>query len=76
MILGGKVTVDTPTGSVAVPVPEASEAGKRLRLKGKGLPRYKASGSGDLYLTLRPLLPTSLSDEQRRLFRQLQSLPA
>ena len=73
MVLGGKINVDTPTGQVSVPIPEGSPAGKRLRLKGKGLPRYKASGQGDLYLTLRPELPTTLTDAQRDLFRQLQN---
>ena len=71
MVLGGKVTVDTPTGAVAVPVPELSQNGKRIRLKGKGLPVYKQSTTGNLYLTLNAQLPTSLTDEQRQLFQQL-----
>ena len=71
MVLGGKTTVETPTGSVAVPVPELSGLGKRIRLRGKGLPRYRADGHGDLYLTLVPRLPTSLTDQQRELYRQL-----
>src|SRR4029078_10582106 len=38
-ILGGKVAVPTPTGSVAMTVPKWSNTGKTLRLKGKGAPR-------------------------------------
>jgi curved DNA-binding protein len=71
MVLGGKAMVQTPTGAVNVPVPELSQNGKRIRLKGKGLPKYKISGNGDLYLDLRAELPTSLTDEQRSLFENL-----
>ena len=71
MVLGGKIQVQTPTGAVNVPIPELSQNGKRIRLKGKGLPKYKASGTGDLYLDLRAQLPTSLTDEERKLFEQL-----
>ncbi|TXF90160.1 J domain-containing protein [Neolewinella aurantiaca] len=72
MVLGGKVMVQTPTGAVNVPIPELSQNGKRIRLKGKGLPKYKASGSGDLYLDLLAQLPTSLTNEQRELFKKLK----
>lgn len=71
MVLGGKVTAATPTGAVAVPVPELSANGKKIRLKGKGLPKYKQAGNGDLYLTLQALLPEKLTEEQRTLFQQL-----
>lgn len=73
MVLGGKTTVETPTGTVNVPIPELSQNGKRIRLKGKGMPKYKASGSGDLYLDLRAQLPESLTSEQRELFEKLKS---
>lgn len=68
MLLGGKITVDTPTGAVNVPVAEATQNRKRVRLKGKGLPHYKADGHGDLYLDLNATLPERLSDEERRAF--------
>jgi curved DNA-binding protein len=71
MLLGGKVTVQTPTGAVSLPVGEATQNGKRVRLKGKGLPRYKSSGSGDLYLDLTVKLPESLSTAEREAFKQL-----
>ncbi len=73
MVLGGKVEVTTPTGSVNVPIPELSQNGKRIRLKEKGLPRYKGSGNGHLYLDLKAQLPTTLGVEQRAAFEQLQS---
>lgn len=71
MILGGKVPVQTLTGTVNVPIPKLSQNGKRIRLKGKGLPKYKATGHGDLYLDLQVRLPESLTAEQQSLFEQL-----
>jgi curved DNA-binding protein len=71
MVLGGKVTVETLTGSVNVPIPKLSQSGKRIRLKGKGLPVYKGSGNGHLYLDLQVRLPESLTTEQQSLFEQL-----
>lgn len=54
-VLGAKVTVPTPEGPVALAIPKSSSSGKRLRLKGKGVP--KPGGAGDLYVTLRIVLP-------------------
>ena len=71
MLLGGKLTVDTPTGAVSLPVAEATENGKTVRLKGKGLPKYKSSGNGDLYLELRVRLPERLSPEEKEAFTRL-----
>jgi curved DNA-binding protein len=71
MVLGGKVTVETPTGAVNVPIPALSQNGKRIRLKGKGLPVYKGSGNGHLFLDLQVRLPESLTAEQQSLFEQL-----
>jgi curved DNA-binding protein len=74
MVLGGKIVVSTLTGDVSVPIPKLSQNGKRIRLKGKGLPNYKATGQGDLYLDLKVLLPTSLTEEEINTFEQLRSL--
>jgi curved DNA-binding protein len=71
MLLGGKIQVQTPTGAVNLPVQETTPNGKRVRLKGKGLPEYKKNGNGDLYLDLTAKLPESLTDEQRELLRRL-----
>lgn len=71
MVLGGKITVTTPSGAVNVPVPKLSQNGKVIRLKGKGLPVYKKEAAGHLYLTLNVQLPELLTDEQRELFEQL-----
>ena len=55
-VLGGKVTVPTPTGAVSMTIPANANTGRVLRLKGKGAPR--ADGTpGDEYVTLRVVLP-------------------
>ncbi|MBE7184874.1 MAG: J domain-containing protein [Methylobacterium mesophilicum] len=55
-VLGGKVSVETPTGRLAVSVPAWSNSDKVLRLKGKGLP-VRTGGHADLYAHLRIMLP-------------------
>ncbi len=58
---GASVTVPTPTGDVKVAVPAGSRSGSRLRLKGRGI--QKKHAPGDLYLVLRPTVPTSQDPE-------------
>lgn len=55
-VLGTKAAVETPTGRLAVKIPEWSSSDKVLRLKGRGLPE-KAGGHGDLYAHVRVMLP-------------------
>ena len=55
-VLGGKVTVPTPTGSVTMTIPKWSNTGAVLRLKGKGVTRA-GGGSGDELVALKIVLP-------------------
>ena len=72
-VLGDALTVDTLHGPVKVKLPAGSQAGKTIRLKGKGFTRYKKDGEyGHLYLTVRVKLPERLTTEQRRLFEELR----
>ena len=56
VVLGGKILVPTPGGTVTVMVPRGSNTGKVLRLKGRGVPAG-ANQRGDEYLTLQIMLP-------------------
>jgi len=56
-VLGGKVTVPTLTGPVALTVPPNSNTGAVLRLKGKGIPARGSEPAGDLYVRLVVTLP-------------------
>ena len=65
-LLGGEVAVPTIKGTnVMLKIPELTQNGKSIRLKGLGMPRVNGSGSGDLYARVRVRLPESLTDEQK-----------
>jgi curved DNA-binding protein len=68
--LGTQVRLQTLKGMVNVRVPAGSSSGRKIRLKGKGLPDSR-SGPGDLYAELRIVVPQSLTDQERRLFEEL-----
>jgi curved DNA-binding protein len=68
--LGTTVAVETPDGEAKVKVPAGTSSGRRLRLRGRGLPNPKGT-AGDLYAEARILVPRKLSAEERRLFEEL-----
>ncbi len=61
-LYGATVEVPTFQGSVKVKVPPGSQSGRKLRLKGRGVPR--GEGTGDLYLTLAVRLPAEAPDDE------------
>ena len=72
-VLGAEVAVPTPEGSVRVKIPAGSQPGKKLRLKGRGLPSGKET-RGDFYVMLAITLPKTVSDEERKLWEKLAAL--
>jgi len=75
--LGCSVDVLTFDGLQNVKVPEGSQAGSRLRLKGFGVPHLNSSARGDLYVHLAVKVPQKLTRDQRHLLEQLRDvLPA
>jgi DnaJ-class molecular chaperone len=74
LVLGGDVKVPTLSGQVAMTIPEGTQNNRLLRLTGKGMPRVKGGGVGDQYVRLIGQLPLSLSDKERKLFKELSSL--
>jgi len=66
--LGGSVSVQTPSGTVEVTVPAGSQSGRKLRLKGRGIP---ANPPGDLYLILDVVLPPANNDKARALYQAM-----
>jgi molecular chaperone DnaJ len=65
-MLGADVRVPTFQGEVTLKVPEGSQSGRRMRLKGRGAPSLKGGAAGDLYLTLQVKVPENPSPEARR----------
>ena len=74
-ILGGEQIVETMDGKVKMKVAPGTQNNTKVRLKGKGFPIYKKDGHfGDLIITYSIDIPANLSDKQKDLFREIQSL--
>ncbi len=69
--LGGKVEVATLDGKIQLNLPKGTNSGKKLRVSGKGLPK-KNGGAGDLLVEIEIHVPKDLSEEEQRLFGDLQ----
>src|SRR3954452_651112 len=72
--LGGKVEVPTPEGAVQLSVPSGTEDGKLLRIKGRGAPRLKGSGKGDVLARIKIQVPKKVNKKQRELLEALQKV--
>lgn len=68
--LGGTLEVPTLGETENVTLPAGSQFGDRITLRGKGLPRLRRGGRGDLVLHLRVVVPRKLSGRQRELLEQ------
>ncbi len=68
--LGGTVELPTLSGKVEMKIAPGTTAGRKLRLKGKGLPK-PAGGEGDLYATVQIVNPHSLGEREKELYREL-----
>ena len=66
-----KLSVPGLNGEETVKIPEGTQTGEIIRLKGKGMPDPHGGGKGDLYVNIHVEIPTKLTREQRRLFEQL-----
>lgn len=73
-VLGTEIEVPTLDGQVAVRVPPGTQPDFVLRLRGKGLPPFEGGPRGDLFVRLQVHIPEHLSEQERRLFEQLQML--
>ncbi len=73
-VLGGEVQVPTPKGKLALKIPPETQNGRIFRLAGQGMPHLGKSRQGDLMAKVSVVLPTSLSDKEKELFRQLSQL--
>jgi molecular chaperone DnaJ len=72
--LGTKVEVPTPEGAVSLKVPAGSESGKLLRIKGRGAPKLRGNGKGDVLARLKIAVPRKPTKKERDLLEQLQKV--
>jgi curved DNA-binding protein len=73
--LGTSVAVDTPGGEAKVKVPPGTSSGRRLRLRGRGLPHHRGK-AGHLYAEVKIMVPDKLTRDERQLFEQLAATSA
>ena len=74
-VLGGDAEIATLKGKVKLKVPEGSQNGQRIRLAGQGMPKLgDPDTKGDLYVTLRPMLPKRPTSDELELFEKLRRL--
>lgn len=71
-MLGGEVPVPTPEGrKLILTIPPETQNNRVFRLAGKGMPRLRGEGNGNLYARVKVVLPMRLSSEERELFEKL-----
>jgi curved DNA-binding protein len=70
-VLGASVSTRAPGGPINVRIPPGSSSGRRLRLKGQGMPQPRGK-PGDLFAKLKIMVPPHPTSRERELFEQLQ----
>jgi molecular chaperone DnaJ len=75
VVLGGEAQVPTLKGTkLALRIPPETQNERVFRLAGQGMPHLGQPSRGDLLATLKVVLPTDLSPQEKELFRRLQEL--
>jgi DnaJ-class molecular chaperone len=74
VMLGGKVGLPTLNGNLSLKIPPETQNGKVFRLAGKGMPKLGNSDYGNMFAKVKVVLPTNLTEEERKLFERLRSL--
>jgi curved DNA-binding protein len=73
-VVGGEATVTTLDGPVRIRVPSGTQSGRLLRLKERGLTKLKSQQKGDQLVRVKISIPTNLTDEERKLYEQLNKI--
>jgi curved DNA-binding protein len=69
--LGESISVPLPSGGLKLKIPKGSSSGKKLRLKGKGIP---SKTPGDLYVVIKIVLPPANDEKSKKLYEEMKSL--
>jgi molecular chaperone DnaJ len=74
--LGGEIEIPTLSGSAKVRVPAETQTGKTFRIKGKGIKGVRSQEPGDLFCHVAVETPVNLTERQRQLLREFDSISA
>lgn len=73
--LGGDIEVPTIDGGRSrVKIPEGSQSGRQMRLRGKGMPALRGNGAGDMFIELAVETPVNLTARQKELLHEFEEL--
>ena len=72
--LGGEVEIPTLDGHAKIKIPAETQSGKAFRLRGKGIKGVRSHAPGDLMCHMIVETPVNLSERQRELLQELESL--
>ena len=70
--LGASLNVDTLAGKIKLKIPEGTESGKKMRLKGRGLPSQSTSLKGDQYVVVHIATPPAKTTEEKAFYQEMQ----
>ena len=74
LAMGADIQVPNITGTISLRVPPGTQSGQVFQLRGRGLPRVNASGTGDMHVRVQLWTPQSLSPEQKTLLAELAKM--
>lgn len=72
--LGAKIKVPTVDGSVYLKIPPGTQEGRTFRLRGKGAPKLKGHGNGDMMVKARIIVPSKLNKDEKELIEKLAAM--
>mgnify|MGYP000206334584 CR=1 FL=1 len=75
--LGGGIEVPTIDGGRSrVKIPEGSQSGRQMRLRGKGMPALRGGGAGDMFIELAVETPVNLTARQKEILQEFDEIAA
>ncbi len=74
VMLGGEVRLPTLNGNLSLKIPPETQNGRVFRMAGKGMPQLGNSKYGNMFAKVKVVLPTNLTEEEKKLFERLRSL--
>jgi len=72
--MGARITIPTIDGKTVLVIPQGTQSGQKLRLKGKGVLHIKGKGRGDQYVIIKIIVPKDIDQKSKGLLEEFQKL--